>query len=84
LSPHKTTSADYSGLIILAVLAVVEVAILYAVIALDTALTPLVHRLLQNAAGVFTLVICVVLILILGMIIFLSWIEWLHKRRVDS
>ena len=65
-------------------LAAVEVAILYAVIALDTPLTPLVHRLLENPAGVFTLVMCVVMILIVGMIGFLSWAEWLHKKRTEK
>jgi hypothetical protein len=66
------------------VLAAVEIAILYAMIALDTPLRPLVHRLLQNPAGVFTLVMCVVLILILGMIGFLSWAEWLHKKHTEN
>ena len=65
-------------------LAAVEVAILYAVIALHTPLTPLVHRLLQNPAGVFTLVMCVVMVLILGMIGFLSLAEWLHKKRTEK
>jgi hypothetical protein len=59
---HPTPSRDYSALIILAVLAAVEIAILYALMALDTPLTPLVHRLLRNPAGVFTLVMCVVMI----------------------
>jgi hypothetical protein len=69
--------------VILAVLAAVEVALLYVVIALDTPLRPLAHRLLENPVGVFTLVMCVVMILILGMIGFLSWAEWLHKRSTD-
>ena len=68
----------------LAVLSGVEVAILYVVIALDTPLTPLVHRLLQNPAGVFTLVMCVVMLLVLGMIAFLSWAEWLHKKQTKN
>jgi hypothetical protein len=66
------------------VLGTVEVALLYAAIALDTPLTPLVHRLLENPFGVFTLVMCVVLILIGGMIAFLSWAEWRHKKRTES
>lgn len=82
--PHPTAARDYSALVILAVLAGVEVAILYVVIALDTPLKPLVHRLLQNPAGVFTLVMCVVLILIGGMIGFLSWAERLHKKRTEN
>ncbi len=61
-----------------------EIAILYALIALDTPLKPLVYRLLQNPAGVFTLVMCVVMILIVGMIGFLSWAEWVYKRRTHD
>lgn len=65
-------------------LVVAEVAILYVVIALDTPLRPLVQRLLQNPAGVFTLVMGVVMILILGVIGFFSWAQWLHKRRTEN
>lgn len=57
---------------------------LYVVIALDTPLSPLVHRLLENPVGVFTLVMCVVMILICGMVGFLSWAEWLHKRSAEN
>jgi hypothetical protein len=43
-----------------------------------------VQRLLRNPAGVFTLVMCVVMILMLGMIGFLSWAKWLHKKRTEN
>ena len=65
-------------------LAAIEIAILCALIALETPLTSLVHRLLHDPFGDFTLVMCVVLLLILGMIGFLSWAEWLHKQRTEN
>lgn len=78
------SSSDHSGLVILGSLVGAEIAILYLVIAVETPLTPLVTRLLSNPAGVFTLVMSVVLILILGMAGFLSWAEWLHQRRTKN
>jgi hypothetical protein len=62
------------------VLVAVEVGLLYGLIALETPLTPLVHRLLQNPGGILILVTCVLSMLVLGMIAFLSWAEWLHKK----
>ena len=78
------TPRDSSGLGILGSLAGAEIAILYLVIAVETPLTPLVTRLLSNPAGVFTLVMSVVLILIFGMAGFLSGAEWLHRRRTKN
>lgn len=83
-SPGPTPSRDYRALVILAILAGLEVAILYVVIVLDTPLRPLAHRLLENPAGVFTLVMSVVTVLIVGMIGFLAWMEWAHKRRRED
>jgi NAD(P)-dependent dehydrogenase (short-subunit alcohol dehydrogenase family) len=70
---------DYSGLVIVGGLVTVEVGILYVLIALETPLTPLVHRLLGNPGGVLILVGVVLLILIIGMITLLSWAERLHR-----
>ena len=83
-SRRQTRSRDYTAPVILAILAALEVAILYVVIVFDTPLSPLVQRLLENPAGVFTLVMCVVLVLILAMIGFLSWAERAHKRRTGD
>lgn len=80
----RDTPRDSSGLVILGSLAGAEIAILYLVIAVETPLTPLVTRLLSNPAGVFTLVMSVVLILIFGMVGFLSGAEWLHRRRAKN
>jgi hypothetical protein len=81
---HPPTRRDYSALIILAVLGAVEVAILNALIPLETPLTPLVHRLVESPPGVFALVIWVVGILIVGMWGFTSWAAWLHKKRTQN
>jgi hypothetical protein len=72
---------DYSALIILGVLCLVETAMLYVLIAVETPLTPIVEGLLRNGAGVFTLVMFVVTLLCLGMSGFLWCAEWLHKRQ---
>jgi hypothetical protein len=66
------------------VLAAVEVGLLYVLIAWETPLTPTVHRLLQNPGGILILVTCVLLILVLGMIGFLSWAERLHKKSTKD
>jgi hypothetical protein len=63
------------------VLCLLEVGILYLLIAVDTPVAPLVSRLLRNPPGVFTLVMFVVTTLCAAMAAFLSWVEWLHKRR---
>ena len=78
---HPQSARDHSALIILAVLVVVEVAILYALIALETPLTPFVRRLLESSLGIFLLVLWVVAILVVAMWGFTSWAEWLHKKR---
>lgn len=84
-SPERPpTPRHYTGLIILSVLGVVEVAILSALIMLETPLTPFVRRLLESPPGVFALVLWVVSVLIVGMWGFTSWAEWLHKKRSQS
>jgi hypothetical protein len=84
-SPERPTAArEYSGLIILAVLAAAETGMLYGLIVLETPLTPAVHRMLETPVGVFALVMCVVGVLILGMIGFTSWAEWLHRKRTQA
>ena len=65
--PAPEPRGDYSGLWILLMLAAVEVALLYVLIAVDTPATPLVRRLMRNPFGVFTLVMGVVTILCFGM-----------------
>lgn len=72
---------DYTALIVLGTLVCVEVALLYVLIAVETPLSPLVRRALDNPAGIFAVVMVVVTLLCFGMAGFLSWAEWLHKRR---
>jgi len=81
---RSRSARDYSGLIILAVLCGLEVGILYVLIAFDTPLRPIVDRLLKNPAGVFTLVMSVVFLLILGMWGFTSWAERAYKKSKES
>jgi ABC-type sulfate transport system permease component len=73
---------DYSALVILAILGLLEIVILYVLIAVDTPVTPMVRRLLENPAGVFTLVMCVVTLLCFGMAGFLSWAERHHGKTM--
>jgi len=80
-TPSGAPRRDYSGLIILGALSVLEVTILYVLIAVETPLTPLIRRALSNPIGIFTLVMVVVTLLIYGMVGFLSWARWLHRRR---
>lgn len=61
-------------------LVALEVGLLYIVLAVETPLTPVVQRLMRNPAGVFTLVMSVVLVLILGMAGFIATIQWLNRR----
>ncbi len=87
MSPRRvagTRARDHSALVVLAVLAAIEIAILCTLVALETPLTSLVHRLLQDPFGVFAMVMCVVLLLITGMIGFLSWAERLQKKRTEN
>jgi hypothetical protein len=80
-APHAPPRRDYSALVILGALVTLEVAFLYVLIVVETPLTPVIRRALDNPAGVFTLVMVVVTLLSIGMAGFLWWVEWLHKRR---
>jgi hypothetical protein len=75
---------DYTALVILAILSLLEITILYVLIAVDTPVTPIVRRLLENGAGVFTLVMFVVTLLCAGMAGFLSWVERYHKKTTSG
>jgi hypothetical protein len=79
--PHAPPRRDYSALVILAALVTLEIAFLYVLIVVETPLTPVIRRALQNPAGVFTLVMVVVTLLSIGMAGFLWWGERRHKRR---
>jgi hypothetical protein len=63
---------DYTALRILGVLCLLEIGLLYVLIAVDTPLTPLVRRLLRNPGGVFALVMFVVTLLCIGMALVLT------------
>jgi hypothetical protein len=73
---------DYTALTLIAALGVAEVAILYVLIAVETPLTPLVQRLLDNPAGVFTLVVTVVWLLSIGVTLILGWAERRHPKTL--
>lgn len=64
---ERAKPRDYTALWILAGLSAVEIAVLYVIIALDTPITPLVNRMLQNPFGVFGLVMTIVTVLSFGM-----------------
>jgi hypothetical protein len=70
-SPRGRGQRDYSAIRVLLTLCVVEVTILYVLIAVDTPLAPAVRRLLGTASGVVVLVSGVIGLLVLGMILFL-------------
>jgi hypothetical protein len=71
---------DYTALRILAVLCLLEIGILYVLIAVETPVTPIVRRLLRNPAGVFALVMFVVTLLCFGMALVLS----VRERRASA
>lgn len=83
-SEEPPVQRDYSGLWILGGLCSVEVAALYIVIALDTPVTPAVHRMLANPFGAFTLVMIIVTFLCVGMAILLSLLERWGKARATA
>ena len=56
-----------------------EVAILYVLITVDTPLRPVVDRLMSRPAGIFVLVLSVVTMLCVTMAGFLLWLE---RRRL--
>ncbi len=88
VQPTDTHSPrDYTALWMLAGLSVTEVGLLYAVITLDTPISPLVHRMLQNPFGVFGLVMSIVTLLCFGMAGLLTLRERAaakRQRRVPS
>lgn len=72
---------DYRGLIILGVLAALEVAILFVLIAVETPLAPAVRRLVEHPAGLVVIVMIVVSVLVVGMWRFTAWAEWYHRKH---
>lgn len=66
-TPGAPTPRDYTALKYLAAFSLVEIALLYLLIAVETPLSPLVRQLLRNPIGVFTLVMIVVTLLCYGM-----------------
>ncbi|HVE78155.1 MAG TPA: hypothetical protein VNA89_04820 [Gemmatimonadaceae bacterium] len=80
-SDDSTERRDYTAIIILGTLGLLEVGILYVLIAVETPVTPLVHRLLEKPPGVFVVVMFVVTSLCFGMAGLLACAEWLHRRR---
>lgn len=72
---------DYTALTYIVVLGLVEVGLLYLLIAVETPLSPIVRRLMRNPFGVFTVVMVVVMILVYGMIAFLTLAERAAKRK---
>jgi len=83
-SEPATIRRDYTAIVLVGLLGLVEIAILYVLIAVDTPVTPLVRALLRNPFGVFTLVMAVVVLLCFSMVGILSWAEWAHKRRLRA
>ncbi|MFN2563587.1 MAG: hypothetical protein ABR499_01080 [Gemmatimonadaceae bacterium] len=68
---NRASDRDYTALRILAGLCAAEVAVLCALIVIESPLTPLVHRLLETPSGVIILVMSVVTLIMLGMIVVL-------------
>jgi hypothetical protein len=68
-------------LLILGLPFAIEVLTLYVLIAIETPLTPLVNRLLQNALGIFTLACIGLLVVCAAMPIVLTIAERRHRSR---
>jgi hypothetical protein len=81
--PGKPGSSPgrWDGLIILVVLSVLEVVILYVLIAVDTPLAPVVRKLIRNPGGLFAVVMAAVTLLCIGMALFLGWAERRSRGR---
>ena len=86
MDEHESESRprDFSALWILTTLSAVEIGSLYLVIAFDTPVSPLVHRMLRNPFGVFVIVMSIVTIMSFGMTAFLWLLERHSSRRSRS
>ena len=75
---------DWSGLVILAVLSALEVAILWVLIAVETPAAPVARRAIEHPIGLVTVVLFALSVLIVAMWAFTSWAEWYHRKRGDG
>ena len=78
----STEERGGNGLVFLAVLVVLEVGILYLLIAVESPLSPFVQSLLSNGFGIFGLVMLVVTLLGFTVSVVLRLVE--GRRRVNS
>ena len=78
--PPAPTS--YSGLLFLGVLVILEIGVLYLLIAVETPLSPMVAALLRNGFGIFALVMLVVTLLGFTVSVVLRLVE--ARRSVHS
>jgi succinate dehydrogenase hydrophobic anchor subunit len=85
VSPGKQKPRrDYRGMVFVAVLAALEIGLLYVLIAVESPLTPAVTALLRNPFGIFVLVMLVVTLLGYGMASVLRLLETKSSAVDDS
>lgn len=72
-----------NGLFFLAVLVVLEIGVLYVLIAVESPLSPLVRSLLDNGFGIFALVMLVVSVLGFAMAVVLRLAEGRRRAKND-
>jgi hypothetical protein len=72
MSENGKPNRDSTVLRILVALGLAETGLLYVLIAVETPLSPIVHALMRNPPGVFTLVMLVVAFLWYGVVLVLA------------
>jgi hypothetical protein len=82
-SQRATKERGQSGLLFLGVLVVLEVGVLYLLIAVESPLSPLVRKLLRNGFGIFALVMLVVTLLGFAMAFVLRLVEGRRRATID-
>lgn len=83
-SVEEQQEPDYTAITIIAVLWLIQIGLLYVLIAVETPLSPIVRQLMTNAGGLFAVVMFVVALLCCGMSVFLYAMERFHTKRQNG
>ncbi len=83
-APGSTEERGGNGLLFLVVVVLLEIGILYLLIAVESPLSPLVQPLLTNGIGIFGLVMAVVVLLGFTVSVVLRLVEGRRGVNADS
>jgi Co/Zn/Cd efflux system component len=78
------SSRGPGSLVYIGVLGAAQVAILYVLLAVETPLSPAVHRLVEKPSGVIVLALFGLSVVVVGMWAFTSWAERHQKKQEGS